>query len=69
MTTTPLEKLAERRGGIEDTIIEIMECEKVVETIAEQITQFSVSVVQDEQLHQLEAQLGEADTQSKVMKG
>ena len=50
----------ERRGVIEDTTTKIVEFEKAVQVIAKEINMFWGSLVQDEQLHQLEAQLGES---------
>ena len=48
---------------IEDTTTKITEYKNEVQAIVEEITKFWGSLVQDEQLNQLDAQIGEAKEQ------
>ena len=59
-TQTPPEQVAERKEAIKDVETKIVELEKVVHTILEEVMQFLGSMVHDEQLYQLKVQLGEA---------
>ena len=60
---TPLEKLAERRSAIENTIAKIEDLEKSMELFTEAKTQYWGNLVQDEQLHQMNVHLDEAELQ------
>ena len=54
-------KIIRTKLEIEYVATNIVEFEKAVQTIVDEITQFWGSLVQDEQLHQLDVQLGEAE--------
>ena len=64
-----LEHLAERRSVIEDVTTNIAELEKETQIIIEQITQFWGSLAQDEELHQLDIQLGEVEAHFTTLRG
>ena len=50
-------------------VTNIIELEKAMQTIKEEVTQFWGSLVQDEQLHQLKVQLGEVEVQLEALRG
>ena len=66
--TTPLEQVAEHKTSIEEIATQFCTMEQEAKTIMEETTQCWKSIVQDEQLDQLTAQVHEAEGQLTTLK-